>query len=594
MANEPKLQMEFVFENEHKYTAPRKLDSVKESELIIRCWDNSVKGPDGVIIEAKENLYRSENYERSENAFTLNLQTGKNQVELTFKIYFVENKPPENILQRVYEEEERIGIILITGLKYKDMCGMSGFLEFKLDKEKHSTKDYWTTSKSELKSPVSLFLVDKISTLTIYCVLSSSQGCPTDKIKIGPSNDKSEKLWDNLTKLGYCAVGPVILSERGMDYSSVEFLLSLHTILSIDPLTLSPPPSPSLPSSPVFSNINIDSTSNIEIIDSASNIEIINTAVTSPFKSSYPIPPSPTTTSSSSISLIDDDYETKSNRSSNIYEPSFISRDSINYSTSITSPWSSPSYVADKQTISDKYFIKNRMTKQSSSSIFNQRNKIFFGENIKKTNDIVIIKIFSDQVWWQNEVRMFKKLMNIENYFEYLVKCQEMNHQKEYYVVTSYMGNSLDMIVDRFKNLQDIKHLFFNVCKCVDFLHQNEIVHMDINPSNIICKNDNNKPCSVRLCDSPELLLDGDGNSKVKANYLHDIYSLGCLLYFLLTKRPLYTSKEELDVIMMGNMKEKIKSDINNEIASGLINWMTNPVGRPKIDVVLQSKFFKE
>ncbi|CAH1758982.1 15357_t:CDS:2 [Entrophospora sp. SA101] len=575
MANEPKLQMEFVFENEHKYTAPpsdksskkaswnesillnlQKLDSVKESELIIRCWDNSVKGPDGVIIEAKENLYRSENYERSENAFTLNLQTGKNQVELTFKIYFVENKPPENILQRVYEEEERIGIILITGLKYKDMCGMSGFLEFKLDKEKHSTKDYWTTSKSELKSPVSLFLVDKISTLTIYCVLSSSQGCPTDKIKIGPSNDKSEKLWDNLTKLGYCAVGPVILSERGMDYSSVEFLLSLHTILSIDPLTLSPPPSPSLPSSPVFSNINIDSTSNIEIIDSASNIEIINTAVTSPFKSSYPIPPSPTTTSSSSISLIDDDYETKSNRSSNIYEPSFISRDSINYSTSITSPWSSPSYVADKQTISDKYFIKNRMTKQSSSSIFNQRNKIFFGENIKKTNDIVIIKIFSDQVWWQNEVRMFKKLMNIENYFEYLVKCQEMNHQKEYYVVTSYMGNSLDMIVDRFKNLQDIKHLFFNV--------------------------------------SPELLLDGDGNSKVKANYLHDIYSLGCLLYFLLTKRPLYTSKEELDVIMMGNMKEKIKSDINNEIASGLINWMTNPVGRPKIDVVLQSKFFKE
>ncbi|CAJ0911973.1 6058_t:CDS:2, partial [Entrophospora sp. SA101] len=197
--NEPKLQIEFQYNDERQYTTPpsdklsksaswnenillniKRLDADKDANLIIKCWDNRIKGP---------------------------------------------------------EEKERTGMILITRLKYKDLCGMSGPLEFKLDQDKHSTKDYWKTSQSEFKWPVSLFLLDKISELTIHCVLSSNQGCPTTKIKIGPSNNKSEnRIWKNLIK----SVGPIPLMERGMDYSNVEFLLTLHTITPISELSSSP------------------------------------------------------------------------------------------------------------------------------------------------------------------------------------------------------------------------------------------------------------------------------------------------------------------------------------------------------------------
>ncbi|CAJ0634887.1 14153_t:CDS:2 [Entrophospora sp. SA101] len=186
--NEPKLQIEFQYNDERQYTTPpsdklsknaswnenillniKRLDADKDANLIIKCWDNRIKGPESILIE--------------------------------------------------------------------DLCGMSGPLEFKLDQDKHSTKDYWKTSQSEFKWPVSLFLLDKISGLTIHCVLSSNQGCPTTKIKIGPSNNKSEnRIWKNLIK----SVGPIPLMERGMDYSNLEFLLTLHTITPISELSSSP------------------------------------------------------------------------------------------------------------------------------------------------------------------------------------------------------------------------------------------------------------------------------------------------------------------------------------------------------------------
>ncbi|CAJ0753591.1 21718_t:CDS:2, partial [Entrophospora sp. SA101] len=199
--------------NENILLNIKRLDADKDANLIIKCWDNRIKGPESILIEVKICL---------------------NEIELTFKIYFIVNRPPKNIS---YKEKERTVMILITRLKYKDLCGMSGPLEFKLDQDKHSTKDYWKTSQSEFKWPVSLFLLDKISGLTIHCVLSSNQGCPTTKIKIGPSNNKSEnRIWKNLIK----SVGPIPLMERGMDYSNLEFLLTLHTITPISELSSSP------------------------------------------------------------------------------------------------------------------------------------------------------------------------------------------------------------------------------------------------------------------------------------------------------------------------------------------------------------------
>nr|CAG8562816.1 10780_t:CDS:2 [Entrophospora candida] len=157
--NEPKLQIEFQYNDERQYTTPpsdklskdaswnenillniKRLDADKDANLIIKCWDNRIKGPEGVLIEVKKSICEMRNYQRTENSrvkICLN-----NEIELMFKIYFI------------------------------DLCGIYGPLEFKLDQDKHSTKDYWKTSQSEFKWPVSLFLLDKTSELTIHCVLS--------------------------------------------------------------------------------------------------------------------------------------------------------------------------------------------------------------------------------------------------------------------------------------------------------------------------------------------------------------------------------------------------------------------------------------
>src|SRR4051812_41619043 len=67
-------------------------------------------------------------------------------------------------------------------------------------------------------------------------------------------------------------VGPIPLMERGMDYSNIEFLLTLHTITPISELS----------SSPILTRRNIHSTAKIEIFET-------------PLDPSYSIPSSPTT-----------------------------------------------------------------------------------------------------------------------------------------------------------------------------------------------------------------------------------------------------------------------------------------------------------
>ncbi|CAJ0886118.1 5169_t:CDS:2, partial [Entrophospora sp. SA101] len=63
--NEPKLQIEFQYNDERQYTTPpsdklsknaswnenillniKRLDADKDANLIIKCWDNRIKGPE--------------------------------------------------------------------------------------------------------------------------------------------------------------------------------------------------------------------------------------------------------------------------------------------------------------------------------------------------------------------------------------------------------------------------------------------------------------------------------------------------------------------------------------------------------------------
>jgi len=109
----------------------------------------------------------------------------------------------------------------------------------------------------------------------------------------------------------------------------------------------------------------------------------------------------------------------------------------------------------------------------------------------------------------------------------------------------------------------------FQVLRAIEFMHRKQIFHRDIKPENILvrgnlvkladlgsCKGwnhgnlgQNKKPpytdyISTRWYRAPECLMtDGYYNEKM------DIWGYGCVLFELVTKKPLFPGKDELDQI---------------------------------------------
>jgi serine/threonine protein kinase len=103
----------------------------------------------------------------------------------------------------------------------------------------------------------------------------------------------------------------------------------------------------------------------------------------------------------------------------------------------------------------------------------------------------------------------------------------------------------------------------------------------------------------------PELLLCYEDDEKsqnnvieVPAYFNQDIFSMGCILYFLLNNsKPLYSSLEELEesVSLEKGFEYKIRKDIEDDVTADLILKCVNkkPNGRPTIEEVLDNAYFK-
>ena len=197
--------------------------------------------------------------------------------------------------------------------------------------------------------------------------------------------------------------------------------------------------------------------------------------------------------------------------------------------------------------------------------------------------------------------------------FDYISKINCKNIIKHYetfiknnilYIVTEYGGNSdLRKFIERESESESqlieekiIENIIIQICSGLKEIHKNNIIHRDINPSNIFIDNNEVKIGGFSVCEvledneqyaydqvgvyhymAPEILKGEKYNCKV------DIYALGCIIYELFTLNEYYHDK-----LMM--KEEKINVELYNSKWQELIDQLLEEDynKRPDIDKVLK------
>lgn len=148
------------------------------------------------------------------------------------------------------------------------------------------------------------------------------------------------------------------------------------------------------------------------------------------------------------------------------------------------------------------------------------------------------------------------------------VICKPTEQGPEIYLVTQLMDSDLNRIIRKsFKDLTDahLQYIFYQIFRGLQYLHSGNVIHRDIKPSNIL----SNEDCDVVMCDfgfardtessidmteyvitrfyrAPEVMLSSQKYSKAV-----DIWSIGCTMYEMLTGKPLFQTKNYLDLIKL-------------------------------------------
>ncbi|CAH1766749.1 11141_t:CDS:10, partial [Entrophospora sp. SA101] len=272
-----KLQLEFEYNNENNYTPSYKilLDSdkifkkaywsenillklskpkkiPKDTELIVRCWDNRAKRRDGILAEIKVDLINLDPHENK-----VKLRSKDRNFEIVFEIYYILNENPKassEILNNIKLKKDMIGMMLIKEISLEDLSRVPGHLEIKLGDEIHSTNyHYKTVKQTGWKYPISFLIKRSSNTLIIKQHLSSSHRFPYFNLKINSySSELEKKFWDDLLLTGSTKIGPVSIHDNKGISSKIGFRLSFHKIIKLTQLL----PSGTIPISPPLAKKN--------------------------------------------------------------------------------------------------------------------------------------------------------------------------------------------------------------------------------------------------------------------------------------------------------------------------------------------------
>lgn len=144
-----------------------------------------------------------------------------------------------------------------------------------------------------------------------------------------------------------------------------------------------------------------------------------------------------------------------------------------------------------------------------------------------------------------------------------------------YYVMEFLKGLNTDVLVARHGPLppERVVYLLLQVCRSLEEAHARQLVHRDIKPGNIfVCRygleddfvkvldfglvksigldGESSLTASGVVAGTPDTIAPEIAKSERGFDHRADIYSLGCVAYYLLTGKPVFTGATPLDVLI--------------------------------------------
>ncbi|OHT04540.1 hypothetical protein TRFO_27993 [Tritrichomonas foetus] len=251
----------------------------------------------------------------------------------------------------------------------------------------------------------------------------------------------------------------------------------------------------------------------------------------------------------------------------------------------------------------DFIFIQNRSISQGSTGV------IELALHLKTFSLVAIKSIFNnnnDNYFENCFIREYNFFKNYKHPF--IIQCYGTvlfsGHKYQSFVIEFMCHGSLEINLKNLLLNNSCENVFLRLLFAVNYLHSNNIIHRDINPSNVLIDHNYNtflsdfgsiKELSPESPEStsdsenmtknlgsidfsaPEMIID----SQVPISTAIDVYSLGMILYYLIErKKPFY--KQKIDDILQSFKDEETPTIHANEIWELIYGDMIcfNPIQR--------------